>query len=198
MGSILTITSYPLRTSPVLRGKWILDNLLDDPPPPPPAGVPQLPKDDRDLGGETLRQRLEQHRKDPACASCHERMDPFGLALENFDGIGTWRTELEIPGAATSPAPAHNVPLDVDVALAKGGDLDGAVAVKEWLVTHHDRFERTLARRLLTFAVGRPMEFLDEPLVEEITSNAVTEGHRFSAFALGVVTSRAFRYVRRD
>jgi hypothetical protein len=202
MGSILTITSYPLRTSPVQRGKWILDNLLDDPPPPPPAAVPPLPKDDREPGGLTLRQRLEEHRKDPACAGCHQRMDPFGLALENYDGIGAWRTALEIPGAGplaagTTAAPV-DVPLNVKVAVAKGNELDGAVAVKDWLLTHADRFERTVTRRLLTFAVGRPMEYLDEPMVQEITATAVADGHRFSAFVLGVVTSRPFRYVRRE
>jgi uncharacterized protein DUF1592/uncharacterized protein DUF1588/uncharacterized protein DUF1587/uncharacterized protein DUF1585/uncharacterized protein DUF1595 len=190
MGSILTITSYPLRTSPVLRGKWILETLLDDPPPPKPATVPELPKDDRLPGGLTLRQRLEEHRKDPACANCHQRMDPFGLALENLDGIGAWRSALDGPEAP--------IDLDVKVALADGSELDGAVAVKRWLVAHAGRFEKTLTRRLLTFAVGRPMEFLDEPLVEAIAADAASDGHRMSAFVLGVVRSRPFRYLRRD
>lgn len=190
MGSILTITSFPLRTSPVLRGKWILETLLDDPPPPKPAVVPELPKDDRQPGGLTLRQRLEEHRKDPACANCHQRMDPFGLALENLDGIGAWRTALDSPDAP--------VGLDVKVRLPDGSELDGAVAVKQWLVAHADQFERTLARRMLTFAVGRPMEFLDEPLVASIATNAAAEGHRLSSFVLGVVRSRPFRYVRRE
>lgn len=190
MGSILTITSYPLRTSPVLRGKWILDTLLDDPPPPKPAVVPELPKDDRQPGGLTLRQRLEEHRKDPTCANCHQRMDPFGLALENFDGIGAWRTALDGPDAP--------IALDVRVALPDGSEITGAIAVKKWLVAHADRFERTLTRRLLTFAVGRPMEFLDEPLVASIATSAAGEGHCMSAFVLGVVKSRPFRYVRRE
>ena len=190
MGSILTITSFPLRTSPVLRGKWILETLLDDPPPPKPATVPELPKDDRLPGGLTLRQRLEEHRKDPACAACHQRMDPWGIALENFDGIGAWRAALDGPDAP--------IGLDVKVTLADGSELDGAIAVKHWLLAHAGRFEKTLTRRLLTFAVGRPMEFLDEPLVETIANDAATDGHRMSAFVLGVVRSRPFRYLRRD
>ncbi len=185
MGSILTITSFPLRTSPVLRGKWILETLLDDPPPPPPAVVPALPKDDRQDDAQTLRQRLEQHRADPGCAACHARMDPLGFALESFDAIGAWRDTHE-----------GKAPIDPVAQLADGTRLDGVVGLKQWLLTREDDFLRAFTRRLFTFAIGRPPEFTDEPLVEAIAAAAKADGGRFSRIVEGIVTSRAFRYLR--
>ena len=187
MGSVLTITSFPLRTSPVLRGKWVLETLLDDPPPPPPADVPALPKDDRQADKLSLRARLEMHRRDPACAGCHERMDPIGFALESYDAIGGWREQTD-----------DGLPIDPHARLPDGSELAGAIAVKEYLLARKDDFLRTLTRRLLVFAVGRPMEFTDEPLVEEIVARAKGDGFRFSAFVDGVVTSRPFRYLSCD
>jgi hypothetical protein len=187
MGSVLTITSHPLRTSPVLRGKWILETLLDDPPPPPPPDVPELPKDDRQEDKLTLRARLELHRRRPACASCHARMDAFGFALESYDAIGGWREQTD-----------DGLALDVKAALPDGTELSGAVAVKDWLLSRQDDFLKTLARRLLTFAVGRPMDGNDEPVVDAVVAHARARDLRFSAFVEGVVASRPFRYLRGD
>ncbi len=193
MGAILTLTSYPLRTSPVLRGKWILETLLDQPPPPPPANVPALPKDDRQGDALTLRQRLEQHRADPACAACHATMDALGFALENFDAIGAWREQLEAP---PDVAGGKATPLDARARLPDGRVLDGPAGLKEWLRAHELDFLRAFTRRLFTFAVGRPPDFLDEAEIESIVATAQADGARFSRFVEGIVTSRPFRYLR--
>jgi hypothetical protein len=155
--AVLTVSSYPARTSPVLRGKWILENLLDSPPPPPPPNVPKL--DETSLGSTvTVRQRLEQHRANPACSGCHARMDPLGFSLENYDAIGRWRTH------------------DGDLPLDSG---DGPDALKQRLLKDQDRFARCLASKLATYALGRkatiPTVTGNETfaqLVEEVITNA--------------------------
>lgn len=147
----LTATSQPLRTSPVSRGRFVLEELCSDPPPPPPPNIGSLPEDDLQKDGLSLRERLEQHRRDPRCASCHQRMDPFGLALEDFDAIGKQRMAVE------------GRPIDACVVLASGAVLDGPIAVKDWLLERKARFVRTLAERLFAFAIGRAPLAADEP-----------------------------------
>ena len=194
LGAILTVTSFPLRTSPVLRGKWILEVLLDQAPSPPPANVPALPKDDRQADALTQRQRLELHRADPGCAGCHATMDPLGFALENFDGIGAWRERHEPPAEGTPPAELP--PIDACSPLPDGTSIDGPLGLRDWLRAHDVDFLRAFARRLFTFAVGRPVELLDDPEIDAIVAAARTDEARFSRFVEGIVTSRPFRYVR--
>lgn len=195
MGAILATTSFPLRTSPVLRGKWILETLLDRPPSPPPADVPALPKDDRQHDALTLRARLEQHRADPACAGCHATMDALGFALENFDAIGAWRDAHESPPDAPAPASAPPA-IDARAELPDGALLDGPAGLRAWLLQEDEAFLRTVARRLFTFAVGRPVESIDEPLIAAIVADARRDHARFGRFVEGIVTSRPFRYLR--
>jgi hypothetical protein len=179
-GSILTVTSYPNRTSPVLRGKWILENILGTPPSAPPPNVPALKENDEGGQPESVRARLELHRQNPTCASCHRVMDPLGFALENFDGIGTWRVK-EVGG---------NV--DASGQLADGTAVDGPVTLREGLLERHEMFVRTLTEKLLTYALGRGVEHADMPLVRSIARGAAAEDNRFSAVVLGIVTSTPF------
>ncbi|MBK8096141.1 MAG: DUF1588 domain-containing protein [Planctomycetes bacterium] len=180
MGAMLMVSSYPLRTSPVLRGRWILDQLLDQPPPPPPANAGVLPADDQPTEGLSLRARLERHRRDPSCANCHARMDPLGFALENYDVLGVWRTEL------------HGQPLDTAGELPDGTRLDGPIALKDALLARKELFVRALTRKLLVFAIGRPLTAGDEPEVLRIATGVAAADHRFSALLDGVVTSPLF------
>jgi hypothetical protein len=183
-GSILTVTSYPNRTSPVLRGKWVLENLLGTPPPAPPANVPDL--EDNHPGDEarSLRARLEAHRRSPTCASCHRVMDPLGLALENFDGLGQWR-EKE-PGGAIDPTGQ----------LADGTPIDGPVALRRAVLERREMFVRTLTEKLMTYGLGRGVELDDKPLVREIARKAAAGGYRWSAIVLGIVRSAPFQMKR--
>ncbi len=178
--SVLTVTSYSTRTSPVLRGKWILENLLNDPPPPPPANVPALrnPTADPD---SSLRRQLEQHRANPACAGCHARMDTLGFGLENFDAIGRWRTSEEsLPIDATGRLPngeAFSTPSELALILAK----------------RPDAFAQCLAEKLLTFALGRGLDSADLTAVAEIVQSAAKNQYRLSDLILGIVASPAFQ-----
>jgi mono/diheme cytochrome c family protein len=180
-GSILTVTSYPNRTSPVLRGKWILENILGTPPSPPPPNIPALKENDE--GGEpaSVRARLEVHRQNPTCASCHNVMDPLGFALENFDGIGTWRIK-EAGGS-----------VDASGKLADGSTVDGPVTLRQGLMKRQDMFVRTLTEKMLTYALGRGVEYTDMPLVRTIARGAAKQDYRFSAVVLGIVNSAPFR-----
>jgi hypothetical protein len=180
-GSILTVTSYPNRTSPVLRGKWILENILGTPPSPPPPDVPTLKENDERGQPESVRARLEEHRKNPTCASCHNIMDPLGFALENFDGIGMWRVK-EIGGA-----------VDASGRLADGMAVDGPVTLRKGLLTRREMFVRTLTEKMMTYALGRGVEHTDMPLVRSIASGASRQNYRFSAVVLGIVDSAPFR-----
>jgi hypothetical protein len=180
-GSVLTVTSYPNRTSPVLRGKYILENILGTPPPAPPANVPALSDNEAGQEPKSLRERLEMHRRTPACASCHRVMDPLGFALENFDGIGAWR--VKEPGGAIDPAGQ----------LADGSAVDGPVALRAAIMRHPDQFVRTLTAKLMTYGLGRGLEYYDMPVVRAITREAAGKNYRFSAVVAGIVSSRPFR-----
>ncbi|MEI6860831.1 MAG: DUF1592 domain-containing protein [Verrucomicrobiota bacterium] len=180
--SILTLTSYNNRTSPVLRGKWVLENLLDSAPPPPPPNVPALVKDEKAPLTGTMRELMEQHRTNPTCAACHSRMDPIGFGLENFDGIGSWRT-----------TDAKNSLIDASGKLPDGRTFDGPAGLKEVLLSQKDRFVRTTVAKLLTFALGRGLERSDNPVVDEITAAVRQDGYKFSALVNQVVQSAPFQ-----
>jgi hypothetical protein len=180
-GSVLTVTSYPNRTSPVLRGKYILENILGTPPPAPPANVPALSDNEAGQEPKSLRERLELHRRSPSCASCHRVMDPLGFALENFDGIGAWR--VKEPGGAIDPTGK----------LADGSDVDGPVALRAAIMRHPDQFVRTLTEKLMTYGLGRGLEHYDLPVVRGITRDAAKKSYRFSAIVAGIVNSPPFR-----
>jgi len=182
-GSILTVTSYSHRTSPVLRGKWILDNLLGAPPPPPPPNIPELQEKATDGKVRSAREQMEQHRRNPSCAGCHARMDPLGLALENFDAVGAWRTVDQ-----------SDAPIDASGTLPDGGKFDGPVALRKELLTNRaGDFVTTLSQKLLTYALGRGVEYYDAPAVRQIKRSAAPTNYRFSSLILGVVKSAPFQ-----
>ena len=184
-GSILAATSYAHRTSPVLRGKWILENLLGTPPPPPPPDVPDL-KEDNDRGEVlSMRDRMVQHRANPVCASCHAMMDPLGLALENFDAIGQWRTRSE---AFT--------PIDASGAMLDGTTFDGVDGLREVLLGRSELFVTTLTEKLLTYALGRGLDAGDAPVVRRIVRAAAADDYRFQALLMGIVKSLPFQMRR--
>jgi hypothetical protein len=180
-GSILTVTSYNDRTSPVRRGKWVLDNLLGMPPPPPPPNVPPLK--DNGIGGKMLsmRDRMAQHRANPVCASCHMLMDPIGLSTENFDAVGQWRDRTE-DGAV----------VDASGGLPDGSKFDGMSGLKKALVSRPDLFVATMTEKLMTYALGRGLEAYDAAAVRAITRSARADDYRFSSIILGIVNSVPF------
>jgi len=182
-GSILTVTSRPNRTSPVLRGKWILENLLNTPPPPPPPDVPSLDQA-KVAAGASLRQQLEAHRTTPLCASCHSRMDPLGFALENFDAIGAWRTQ-----DGTSP-------IDAAGTLPDGRSFKGPKELEGILRKDRDAFTRCLTEKLLTYALGRGLERYDQPTTKAIAGRVAKHDYRFSSLVLGIVDSLPFQQQR--
>lgn len=179
--SILTLTSNPTRTSPVKRGKWVLEQILGTPPPPPPPNVPQLADDRKQPLTGTLRQRMEQHRKDPMCASCHARLDPLGFGLENYDAIGAWRTK---DGDSL---------IDSSGALPGGKRFEGPSQLKAILKGKQNQFLHCLSEKLLTFALGRGLENYDKCAIEGIVKEAVNNGCRFSSLVTAVVRSDPFR-----
>jgi len=179
--SILTVTSYPNRTSPVQRGKWILTNLLGTPPQPPPPNVPQLKENAEGGKPLSLRERMEAHRANPVCAGCHRVMDPIGFALENFDAIGRWRAEDE------------SVKIDPSGTLFNGVKVSGPVALREMLVRRPETFAGVMTERLLTYALGRGLEYYDMPAVRKIVRDASVQNFRFSSLVLGVVDSVPFQ-----
>ncbi len=182
--SILTVTSYPTRTSPVIRGKWILENILGEPPPPPPPDVPDL-KEKSSLGKVlSTRERLAKHRDNPACASCHKLMDPVGFAVENYDAIGRWRT---VEGG---------VPVDASGQLFDGTKFDGVAELENALLGRPELFANTVAEKLLTFATGRGVEYYDAPAIRKIVREARAEDFRFSSFISGIVNSKPFQMRR--
>ena len=179
-GSVLTVSSYATRTSPVLRGKWILDNLLDSPPPDPPADVPNL--DETVIGtSASMRMQLEEHRKNPTCASCHRRMDPLGFGLENFDAVGAWRT---MDG---------KLPIDASGSLPDGRTFKGPEELRKILVSDREAFTRALTSKLLTYALGRGLERYDSKTVKQIAARLPARQYRFSALVLEIVNSLPFQ-----
>ena len=179
--SILTITSNPTRTSPVLRGKWILEQILGTPPPPPPPDVEELEENEAAITSGSLRERLEKHREKTECATCHSKMDPLGFALENFDGIGAWR---DVDGT---------FPIDPSGELPTGEEINGPDGLKNVLKSR-ETFIRTLSENLLTFALGRGLEYFDKCAVDEICRELKANDFRFSALLNGVVNSKPFRF----
>jgi hypothetical protein len=181
-GSILTVTSYANRTSPVLRGKWILENILGAPPPPPPPNVPPL--GDNTNGGKvlTMRERMAQHRVNPACSGCHQLMDPTGLSMENFDAIGRWRTRSEAGTAVDSSG-----------GLPDGSTFEGVAGLRRALLARPELFVTTVTEKLLTYALGRGVEYYDAPAVRTIMRGARSNDYRFSSLVLGVVNSSPFQ-----
>jgi hypothetical protein len=184
--SVLTVTSNPTRTSPVKRGKWVLEQVLGAAPPPPPPDVPDLSEDKKIISGATMRQRMVQHREDPGCASCHARMDPIGFGLENYDAIGAWRTQ------------EGKFPVDASGELAGGYKFNGAAELKTVLKSRNGEFARCLAEKMLTYSLGRGLERSDKPTVDAITKSVATDGYRFSALVLAVVQSEPFRNKRME
>jgi mono/diheme cytochrome c family protein len=184
-GSILTVTSYANRTSPVRRGQWILENLLGTPVPPPPVNVPPLPENEPGAKILTMRERMVQHRANAVCASCHQLMDPVGLATENFDAIGRYRTQNEAGG-----------PVDASGGLPDGSAFDGAIGLRKAVLNRPDLFVSTLTEKLMTYALGRGLEYNDAPAVRGITRRAREDGSRFSSVVLGIVNSTPFQMRR--
>ncbi len=193
-GSILSVTSQPNRTSPVTRGKWILENILGVSPPDPPPNVPELEEKESVATALTMRERMEAHRANPACASCHRMMDPLGLALENFDQAGRWRIIEE----SFDSRSASFVPIDASGVLPDGTTFAGAVGLRSVLVSRSDRFVATMTEKLLTYALGRGLEFYDMPAVRAITDQAARNDHHFSSLVLGVVNSMPFQMRRSE
>ena len=181
-GSVLTLTSHPNRTSPVLRGKWLLESVLGSPPPPPPANVPGLP--DRGEGGRpaSVRERLEVHRRNPVCASCHTTMDPLGFALEPFDAIGTYRAVSET-----------GAPLDATGTMPSGAKFEGPSGLRQALLENRPRFAVTVTEKLMAFALGRGLEYYDGPAVRRVERAAAARDYRWSDLVLGIVKSVPFQ-----
>jgi hypothetical protein len=181
-GSILTVTSYSTRTSPVVRGKWLLDNILGAPPPPPPPNVPLLVE--RDARGKVLsmRAQMEQHRSNPVCATCHRLMDPLGFAFENFDGVGRWRTT------------DAGAPIDTSGVLPDGTPFRGVAELRDLLLKkQRDQFVWTVTDRLLTYALGRGVEYYDAPVIRRIMKDGASGGYELSSLILGVARSMPFQ-----
>jgi hypothetical protein len=184
-GSVLTVTSYPNRTSPVLRGKWMLTNILGTPPPPPPVDVPDLPERGEDGQVATVRDRLQRHRESPACSVCHAPMDPLGLALENYDAIGRWRLTGE-----------GGLPIDASGQLPDGTAFEGPTGLRSLLLERREQFVGTLTEKLLAYSLGRGPEYYDRPTVRAITRAAAAGEYRWSSIIVGIVQSSPFRMRR--
>jgi mono/diheme cytochrome c family protein len=182
-GSILATTSYPNRTSPVLRGKWLLDNMFGTPPPPPPPGVNTTLEEPK--GGAlppTIRERLAQHRTNAVCSTCHSAIDPLGFALENFDAIGGWRTTDE-----------SGKPVDARATLVSGADVQGLTGLRALLLERPDQFPTTLTAKLMAYALGRRVEYYDRPAIRQIVRDAAANDYRWSSLVMGIVKSPAFQ-----
>jgi hypothetical protein len=180
-GGLMAITAYPDRTSPVLRGKWLLDNILGANPPPPPANVDTSLDQGMEALSLGIRERLEQHRQDALCASCHSIIDPLGFALENFDAVGAWR-DVDRWGS----------PIDNRGTWPSGVELDGVASLRALLLEYDEQFVRTLTEKLMSYALGRPLEHFDQPTVRKIVREAKEDGYRWSDILLGISKSPAF------
>jgi hypothetical protein len=182
MSAVLMISSHPHRTSPVLRGKWLLETILGTPPPPPPPNVPKLDESPAAESTGTLRERLARHRADPACATCHNRIDPLGFALENFDVLGRWRTE------------DAGQPIDAKGALPDGTTFEGPDQLKAALMLKKDLFVRNFVRKMLGYAVGRGLTLQDSCTVDAIVADVERNNYRAQALIDAIVMSAPFRY----
>ncbi|MDE0683339.1 MAG: DUF1592 domain-containing protein, partial [Candidatus Poribacteria bacterium] len=182
--SVLTVTSNPTRTSPVKRGRWVLEQILGTPPPPPPPDVPELEEDKAETSATTLRELLEQHREDPACANCHAKMDPIGFALENYNAIGAFRKK---DGGSE---------IDTTAVLPDGTTFDGIADLKQILKDRKPEFVRCLTEKMLTYALGRGLEYYDRPTVDQIVAQLEAEGYRSSVLITEIVKSDPFRLRR--
>jgi len=180
--SILTATSLPLRTSPVKRGKWILDTLLGTPPPPPPPDAGVLPADDHSEHAVSVRERLEKHRSRPACAACHAKIDPLGFGLENFDPLGRWRS-VDVNGK----------PIDSKATLAGNVSFTTPAELKAYLLSDNELFLRNLVRKMLGYALGRPLEYYDEPVIVDLVRQLRANGLKMQPLILGIVLSHPFQ-----
>ena len=178
--SVLTVTSNPTRTSPTKRGKWVLENIFGTPPPPPPPGVSDIPSEGHKLEGMTLRQLMEEHRKNPACAVCHQKMDPIGFGMEHFDPIGRWRNA------------EGKFPVDATGTLPSGQSFDGAGQLERILLAQKAQFARALAEKLLTYALGRGVDFKDKCALDAAIASAAPSGYRLDALVAAVATSDPF------
>jgi hypothetical protein len=181
-GSILTLTSYSTRTSPVLRGKWVLENIFAAPPPPPPPNVPALNTSSKETGKAlTMRQAMSLHRAQEPCASCHARMDPIGFAMDNFDAIGQWRTT------------DAEQPIDASGVLPDGTKFNGVAEMKKDIVRSPEEFVSAVAEKLLMYAIGRNVQYFDRPALRAIVHEAAQHNYTFSSLVLGVVESVPFQ-----
>ncbi len=176
------VTSYADRTSPVKRGKFLLENILGAPPPPPPPNVPTLRENVAGQQAHSVRERLEEHRANPACSGCHKIMDPLGFAMENFDAVGKWRTSAE-----------GGTPIDASGVLIDGTKLDGPASLRQALLANREDFALTVTDKLLTYALGRGTEYYDMPAVRRIVRTAAGSDYRWSALVIGIVKSQPFQ-----
>ncbi len=181
MGAVLTATSLPVRTSPVVRGKWALETLLGDELPPPPPDAGELPEPEEDAAPKSLRELYAEHRRNPSCAACHDRVDPIGFGLENFDAIGRWRSE------------EGGKPIDASGVLPGGESFDGPAGLKAVLLRERERFARTVSEAMLRFALGRELRYYDEAAVREITAQVIESEYRAQALVEAIVLSEPFR-----
>jgi hypothetical protein len=179
-GSILTLTSNPTRTSPVKRGRWVLEQILGTPPPPPPPGVNQLGDAQGKVEGKTLRERMESHRKDPNCATCHQRMDPIGFSLENFDAVGKWRSKED------------DEPIDASGVLPGGVKFNGSAELRNILLAQKNEFVKSLAEKMMIYASGRGLTANDKCFVEDVAKRVQTSNYRFTSLVVGVALSDPF------
>jgi hypothetical protein len=180
-GALLAATSYPDRTSPVLRGKWLLNNIIGLPVPPPPPGLDTTLEPRTGDRPATIRERLDRHRRNPACNSCHSAIDPLGFALENFDVIGGWRTRDE-----------SGQPVDTRGATANGAKVEGLAGLRAVLLDQPDQFPRAFTEKLLAYALGRRVEYYDRPAVRKIVQDAAAHNYTWSSIILGIVQSPPF------
>lgn len=181
MGAVLTLTSYPRRTSPVLRGKWILEQVLDSPAPPPPPLIKSLPPSDQVRDGKSLRQQLEAHRSDANCSGCHARLDPPGFALEHFDAIGRWRDQIA------------GQPVDATGEMLNGEKFDGAAEMKTILLKRKDHFARNVTEKMFAFALNRGLEAYDIPTVRHAARSVAAADYRIETLILEIVKSYPFQ-----
>ncbi|HEX5418539.1 MAG TPA: DUF1588 domain-containing protein, partial [Gammaproteobacteria bacterium] len=185
-GAILAASAYPERTSPVKRGSWVMSDLIGVPPPPKPPNVPDLKAQPNDAAGNvhvpSMREQMEMHHKNPACASCHDMMEPFGFVMESFDAIGRERAKDE-----------HGNVIDTKVTMYDGQKVDGPVQLRKWLLGYKDQFVTHFAEKLMTYAIGRGIEYYDEPIVRQVVRESAKHGYSMDSMILAVVESKPFR-----